>query len=490
MRSLSIVGVFVLSVLLSSDVTFADNGIKSSVVKIYTVVSKYNYYQPWQKRTQFEGTGSGCIIKGNRILTNAHVVSDSTFLQVKRSGDATKYVATVEVIAHECDLAILRVEDQRFFEGAVPLEVGDLPEVRDKVVVYGFPTGGDELSITEGVVSRIEHVNYSHSSAYLLACQIDAAINPGNSGGPVILADKIIGVAFQSFTAGENIGYMVPAPLIRHFLVDISDGTYGGIPELGIELQNMENPDLRKKYKLAANQTGVLVNRIEYTSPVKGVIKLDDIILSVDGTSVENDGTIEFRPGERTFMGYAVQKKFVRDVVNIDVVREGVSMRLPVVLTAKALSGRLVPYEHYDSAPSYYIRGGLLFEPLTKNFLQEWGNEWYNKAPINLLNYYFNGNITDSRKEIVVLVMVFADEINVGYHGWGNMVITKVNGKKIHSLHDVIEAFHSNKGEYNVIEDESSYKIVLSREKVNLFSDRILKRYNISSERSPDLQGM
>ena len=78
--------------------------------------------------------------------------------------------------------------------------------MRDKVAVYGFPTAGDEMSITEGVVSRIEQRNYAHSNANLLTCQIDAAINPGNSGGPVIKNDRIAGVAFQSSMRGENIG--------------------------------------------------------------------------------------------------------------------------------------------------------------------------------------------------------------------------------------------------------------------------------------------
>jgi S1-C subfamily serine protease len=135
---------------------------------------------------------------------------------------AKKYTARVETVSHECDLAVLRVDDDAFFSGVQPLALGDLPRMGDKVAVYGFPKGGDELCITEGVVSRVEYQYYAHSRAYLLACQIDAAINPGSSGGPVVRDGKIVGVAFQSLRSGDNIGYMVPVPRIQHFLKTLS----------------------------------------------------------------------------------------------------------------------------------------------------------------------------------------------------------------------------------------------------------------------------
>ncbi len=467
--------------------SYASSLIKRSVVKIYTVSSGYNYYQPWQKRAQQERSGSGCIISGNRILTNAHVVGNHTFIQVKRSGQAKKYVARVVNVAHQCDLAIIEVNDKNFFKGTKPIGISNLPEIRDKVAVYGFPKGGDELSITEGVVSRIEHVNYSHSNAYLLSCQIDAAINSGNSGGPVIKDSKIVGVAFQSFTSGENIGYMIPAPIVSHFLNDIKDGKYEGIPELGISLQNLDNPDIREKFGLSEKQSGVLINKIDYNSPVRGILKKDDVVLNIEEINIANDGTIEFRPGERTFFGYIVQGKFINDKISMKILRNKKLLTKTIKLTRQIDSERLVPYEQYDLAPTYYINGGLVFEPLTKNFLKEWGGEWYNKAPIALLNLYYNGVRNKKFTHVVVLVKVLADEINVGYHGWGSMVIVKVNNRTITSILDIVKAFEKNKGDFHVIEDLYGYRIILSRDKVEKFSSRILNRYNIKTDRSVDL---
>ena len=190
--------------------------IKDAIVKIYTVFSKPDYFRPWNTYTN-RRVGSGCIIKGNRILTNAHVVADRTFVQVRRYGQARQYRAKVLNVSHDADLALLTVTDKAFFLGVTPLEFTELPRMQQEVFVFGFPVGGDNLSVTKGVISRIEHRYYAHSSEYLLAAQIDAAINPGNSGGPVLADGRIVGVVMQMYMGRDNIGYMVPVPVINHF---------------------------------------------------------------------------------------------------------------------------------------------------------------------------------------------------------------------------------------------------------------------------------
>jgi len=466
----------------------AQTNVKESIVKIYTVFKSHSYGEPWQMSGQMSRTGSGCIITGKRILTDAHVVADSTFIQVKRAGEAKKYTAEVEAVAHECDLAILKVTDDAFFSGITPVEFGALSEVRHKVAVYGFPRGGDELCITEGVVSRVEHQHYTHGGAYLLSCQIDAAINHGNSGGPVIKDNRIVGVAFQA-GKGENIGYMVPVPVIKHFLKDIEDSKYDGIPGLAMSFQKMENPDIRCKYHMSKGQTGMLVNRIYPGSPAEGILKSGDVILSVEGADVENDGTIEFRDGDRTSFLYLIQNRFIGDIVEFEILRNNKIKHVRVKLTMPMNSCRLVPNEQYDAPPTYYIIGGLVFEALTYNLLDVWVKKCGKKRVLsNLVDYYIRGEPTRERGQIVVLVKVLADEINVGYHDHMCNVISYVNGKRISSIKDLVNAFESNGAEYHTIIDERGYQIILDRNKVHKSNGSILKRYKIDFDRSEDLR--
>jgi S1-C subfamily serine protease len=463
---------------------FSETKIIGTVVKVYTEYSKHNYQSPWKMGGRYSRSGSGCIISGNRILTNAHVVGDSTFIQVKRAGMAKKYAAEVEIVAHECDLAILKVKDESFFFGAEPIEIGSLAEVGDKVVTYGFPKGGDELAFTEGVVSRVEHLVYAHSFAELLSCQIDAAINPGSSGGPVIKKNKIVGVAFEA-GKGENVGYMVPVTVINHFLKDIEDGKYDGIPGLGVSVQKMENPAMRLKYSMSENHSGVLLKRIFPDSPAKGILKAGDVILSVEGKNIANDGTIEFRKNERTSFKYIIQNKFIDDTVEFEILRDGKYMNVKIKLSIPINYCRLVPSFQYDVAPTYYIVGGLVFEPLTFNYLFLWGAS---DAPCYLKNHFIYGEQTETRRELVVLVSILADEINVGYEDLVYNVISYVNGEKISTLKDLVKAVENNEGKYNVFVDEWGNKIILDKDEAAERNELILKRYQIPSGRSEDLR--
>lgn len=487
---LSIIIIGLILILFISSFSFAQSNITSSIVKIYTVYNKHSYFRPWQMMGQESLSGSGCIIEGNRILTNAHVVADAMFIQVKRAGQAKKYTAEVVIVAHECDLAILSVKDKSFFDGAVPIEIGELPEVGDTVATYGFPEGGDELAFTEGVVSRVEHQSYTHSKANLLCCQIDAAINPGSSGGPVIKEGEIIGVAFQA-GYGENIGYMVSVPVINHFLEDVKDGKYEGIPSLGTSWQKIENPDMRLYYKMQEEHTGVLLNKIYPGSPATGILRPGDIVLSVDGMDVANDGTIRFRENERTFFGYLIQNKFMGETAEFEILREGKVVKEKIKLTIPTNLCRLVPHEQYDEVPRFYIVGGMVFQPLTENYLNvrfednEYDSDYY---VFDLYPYYETGEPTEDRREIVVLASVLADEINVGYHDLRDTVISHVNGKKVSTLEDLVMAIRGNKGAYHVLVDKRGKEIVLDRKKMDARNELILKRYQIPFDRSEDLR--
>ena len=157
-----------------------------------------------------------------------------TNVRVRRHGESKKHTARVLHIGHECDLALLTVDDRSFFDGIQPLIFGGVPQLQRSVICLGYPIGGDNISVSKGVVSRVDVTEYAHAGEYLLAVQIDAAINPGNSGGPALLDDKVVGVAFESLDEGENVGYIIPVPVIQHFLQDVQvHGKYTGFCVVG-----------------------------------------------------------------------------------------------------------------------------------------------------------------------------------------------------------------------------------------------------------------
>lgn len=468
--------------------SYGNEDIKNSIVKIYTQSIRPYYSDPWTMNSPNSKSGSGCIIYGNRIITNAHVVSDHTLILVRKYGEAKRYKATLEFISHDVDLAILNVDDASFYEGTVPLKLDDLPNTQEEVVVYGYPKGGDTLSITKGVISRIEHERYANSSLSFLASQIDAPINPGNSGGPAIIDGKIVGIIMQTLGSSENIGYMIPTPIIKHFLKDIEDGTYDGFPGLGIVTQDIENEDHKLKYKMNENDTGVLVLYVVPGSASDGIIQEKDILLSVNGNKISGNGTVEFRPKHRTHFAYFIQLAQVGEKINVDILRNGKRKNVNIDLDTPINYNQLVKIE-YDVLPKYYIYAGLVFSPLTLNYLKEWGRNWSTRAPRDLISRLKTNYKKKENEEIVMLIRVLASEINQGYHSYENWVINKVNGIEINNLEELIEIVEKNGSQkFVTFENKEGNEIVINTSKAQEFNNTILNIYRINSDRSDNLK--
>lgn len=474
--------------------------LRRSVVKLFTVIKEPNYYRPWQLSYQATSGGSGCIVEGNRILTNAHVVTHQLFVQALKPGDSEKYTARVLHVDHDRETALLTVDDPRFFDGTIPVRFGEMPPCNANVTVYGFPIGGNELCVTAGVVSRIEVRTYTHSQRNLLAMQTDAAINPGNSGGPVFMNGELVGIAFQSYKRKdlEKAGYVVPIPIIRNTLEDLEDGNISGVPDLGIYWQKLENAALRSFFGLARDQTGVRVSRVLYGSSADGVLEIDDVITSINGSTVASDGTVALREHDRVQFEHLISQAQVGDRVEVVVVRRGQLRKVEVELAPYV---SLVPPPRPDRRPSYFIFAGLLFTTLSYEYVNEW--EWAREH--HRYGMFRNDAFpSERRREVVVIHQVLAHEINLGYHLMSEMVVERVNGIEIADMRDVVRAFASPQDNFHVIETDyhgprseshrsdyhSAYgtRIVLDASKAQRATLEILDQHGIPSDRSQDLR--
>jgi len=457
-----------------------DMSLTNAVVKIFVTTNRMDYYRPWQSKGIMASGGSGAIIEGNRILTNAHVVSDQTFIQVKKNADPKKYTARLVAIGHDCDLALLKVEDPHFFDNITPLEFGGLPKLQDSVTVMGYPMGGGKISITEGVVSRLEVTAYAQSSRQLLSVQIDAAINPGNSGGPVLQNGQLVGIAMQIYQAGQNIGYMIPTLIIEHFFKDLKDGRYEGFPMLGVDFKNTENATLREFYGITNEEGGVLISKVLPFSPAFNHLKEEDIILEVNDVPIGEDGTFPFRGKERLSLTHLVTKEHVGEDIALKIMRDQKIINLKIHLNSFVT---LVPHSHYFDEPPYFIYGGLVFTVLSVDLTHSWGNRWWEKAPLDLVYYAIGtGRLnTQEKEEIVVLLNVLPDDINVGYHGISNEIIVSVNGTNIKSFKEFVSRINENKTKeiYTILETERKSKIILNNSDIDKINEEILKRNSI-----------
>ncbi|XP_062106799.1 protease Do-like 9 [Humulus lupulus] len=461
-----------------------------AVVKVFCVHTEPNFSLPWQRKRQYSSSSSGFIIGGRRVLTNAHSVEHHTQVKLKKRGSDTKYLATVLAIGTECDIAMLSVSDDEFWEGVSPLEFGDLPALQDAVTVVGYPIGGDTISVTSGVVSRMEILSYVHGSTELLGLQIDAAINSGNSGGPAF-NDKgnCVGIAFQSLKHEdvENIGYVIPTTVIMHFIKDYErNGAYTGFPILGIEWQKMENPDLRSLIGMGPDQKGVRIRRIEPTAPESHVLKPSDVILSFDGVNIANDGTVPFRHGERIGFSYLVSQKYTGDSALVKVLRKSKILEFNIRL---ATHKRLIPAHIKGRPPPYYIIAGFVFSAVSVPYLRsEYGKEYEFDAPVKLLDKHLHAMAQSIDEQVVVVSQVLVADINIGYEDIVNTQILKFNGKPVRNLKTLANMVESCKDEYLKFELEYDQIVVLQTKTAREATLDILATHCIPSAMSDNLK--
>lgn len=488
----------------------AGGEIHSSVIKLFVSHCKPNYVQPWCSNAQTSSTSSAFPIKlasGEKILvTNAHSVEHTALVQVKKHMQEQKWVAQVISVAPDCDLALLKVPSPSFWKGLQPLDIClGLPNLQDDVAVVGYPTGGESLSVTQGVVSRVDLVEYAQSGSTLLGIQIDAAINSGNSGGPVVnKSGALVGVAFQNLSdedeGTENIGYIIPCEVLMHFVTDYKrHGRFTGFGSAGISFQTLEQSGLREWLGMTKGQSGVRVKSVDAAGPACGIVKPDDVVLCVDGQQIGNDGTTAFSRGRIPF-NYLLQKYFCGDSFELTLLRKsdsGNAGKLKVQVTLQ----RNMPFVSPEAGgphgmpgsmtPRYVIVGGLVFVPLSRPYFESaYGEDWAEKpgkVNIELLSLVSNGTKEATDHEPVLLTRVLASELTLGCQGMGSEIIDTFNGIKVRNLKHLADIEDESQGKYLHFTFKGKDDIVLDRVAAKKALPSILSQNMIHAARSKEL---
>ena len=361
------------------------------------------------------------------------------------------------------------------------------------------------------------------------------------TGGPALGSDgSVVGLAFQNLANADNIGYVIPTPIIRRFLEDVEDDWktaathmprprtrpgqtsapveetaeekaihHAGFCSLGIKCQPTDNPAMREYLGMGGDETGVLLTEVLELGPAAGRLQKDDVLMEVDGNKVANDGTVSFRGWERVAFDYIISLKRPGETVEMKIRRrnglegateteagdesdeDGTSPSLhhsEAIVVSFPVNPRapLVPVHQYDRLPSYYVYAGLVFSPLTQPHLQEFGDDWFNAAPRKLVDRALNDHPTSAGQEVVILSQVLADEVNAGYQGMHDLEVRAVNGKVVSSLRE-LKAEIEKAPEFLRLDFVNDRVLVISREEAERAHGRIMAKHRVPSRMSQDL---
>ena len=268
--------------------------------------------------------GSGVIVDASGlIMTNNHVIEGASEVKVALA-DKREFEAEVLLKDARTDLAVLRVKDGREKFTAIDLGNSDELQVGDVVLALGNPFGVGQ-TVTHGIVSALARTQVGITD-YQFFIQTDAAINPGNSGGALVdLGGRLIGVNTAIFSrsgGSQGIGFAIPVNMVKVVIASAkSGGTTVKRPWLGAKLQAV-TPEIAESLSLKRPVGALVASVVEKSPAARAGLKTGDLIVAVDGQSVDDQNAFDYRFATKALGGQA----------QLGIVRGGKDMKLAIAL--------------------------------------------------------------------------------------------------------------------------------------------------------------
>jgi len=281
---------------------------------------------------------------------------------------------------------------------------------------------------------------------------------------------------------------MIPTPVIKRFLQDISNGHYDEYPDLAITYAKLQNPAQRKFLGLKDDDRGILLSSVTATGPADGILYPGDVLLAIDGHPIASDANVEVE-GERAQFEEVVERKFKGDSVKIDILRNKRPMTVEIKLY-KPWPFSILGHS-YDVRPRYVLYGGLLFQPLNLDML-----EAYRIADLRVrhfFEYFVQDQLYLQHPDVIVLANILPDPINTYLAPFRDSIVYEVNGKKILTLDELANALNDSPYQLVIPMLGDGPPLVLNRRQVEAARQRIRTRYNVLKEQDleeqPELKG-
>ncbi len=480
-------------ILLSLGVSGASSSLRaeevaSSFVRVNATLQSYNFFRPWDKSAPSPRRGLGAVLEGNRVLVTAELCANATYVELENPENGIKAPAEIAAIDYEANLALLipAPDAPPVLEGRTPVELDTSVKAGDTVEIWQTEDNGNPIS-TEVDVIRVNVGRYFLPGSVFLIYQVKGSLQSRVNSFtlPTLRDGKLVGMLI-SYSSDEQVANILPAPIIKTFLDDLSDGSYAGFPSLGISFASTLDPVLREYYQIEDQEGGILIRKTAPESSAdKAGLQAGDVILSIDGQAVDSRGNYEDAEyGTLSFAHLVRGAAQAGKTIPAEIVRDGEVLTKEIKLLRRSPEEQLIDPYMFDRGPNYHVFGGLIFQELTQPFLRAWGNDWKTRAPSRLVNAILNPEKyeEEGRRKIVFLTNVVKTPSTLGYERAGSAIVETVNGKPILDLQDLVDAFQEiPESGIHEIKFESYPKIVHVDDRVSrMVNEQLLQRRIIS----------
>jgi hypothetical protein len=450
-----------------------------SFVSVEIHRKQYDYLQPWSKRVQ-TATKAALVIGPREILTTADDLADRTLVRLQKGGRGKWWNAEVKWVDYPANIAVITSTDEKFWTGLKPAALADPVRKDEDIQIIRWRAGNLEVRKAEFSRFTVSHANMS--DAVHVQLELSSEVEGIGWAEPAIAGNKVVGLVFGQ--SGNQL-QVLPSPFIRSIIVAQTRGHYKGLGYFDFTWQPAENPETLDYLKLEGEKRGVVVIDVPTKPGVPPILKPRDILLQVDGFDIDTQGDyVDPDYGHLLLENLSTRNKWAGDSVRLKIWRDRRLQDVEYRLPKSENAARLVPEAPFDQQPEYLIAGGLVFQPLTKNYLRSWGQDWERRAPFRLA-YFHNQDPTPERPAIVVLTQVLPDLYNLGYQESRQIVVEKVNGQKVNYLSDLQQAFKTPVNGFHILEfmkGDTLQRIVLDAATLDAATKRVLERFGIDND--------
>jgi hypothetical protein len=451
-----------------------------SAVALEVTRQVYDYFQPWSRQSQ-PVLKAGVLIGPRQILTTALDLDDSTLIRAQKGGRGRWWDAEVEWADYLANVALVTVREPGFWEGLRPVALARSIPAGTAARIVRWSAGTLEMRKAE--FNRFAVSNPGLTDAAHVFLELSADVAGAGWGEPAVDGNKVLGLVFAQT---GNLCQVLPAPFIGSILEARARGIYQGLGYFDFTWQPTENPDTHRYLRLEGEPRGVVVIEVPKKPGVEPVLKPRDILLEVDGFSIDIQGDyVDPDYGHLLLENLSTRKHWAGDTIRLRIWRDGRELEVGYTLPRAESAARLVPEAPYGQPPDYLVLGGLVFQPLTRNYLRSWGADWERRAPFRLA-YFRTEEPSPERPSIVILSQVLPDVFNLGYQDVRHLVVERLNGRRITDLRDLVQAVAEARDGFHVLEfmtGDSLQRLVLDTRQLEPATRRVLQVYGIDKDR-------
>lgn len=449
------------------------------VVRVNAVNQGFDFARPWAKKNPYSRRGTGAVLSSGKVLVTAELVADNNLVEVEIPRTGQRIPAQIDALDYHANLALLSVEDPAPLRGLGSFALDRGARVGDRVEILQVENNG-EIARTPGTVTTIGVLPYPNETLAALMFKVSSPLQSRDSSFvlPAERNGRLLGLLMR-YDARTQTADLVPSPVIARFLDFAKTG--GSFPRAGVTFSDLRDPGLRKHLGVPRDG-GVYVTGVLADSPAaKAGLKRGDVILGIDGHSLDQDGMYDDPAFGKILFSHLVAMTAPGESMDLEVWRDGGLLDVTLIPEVADPDEAISPPYLFDEAPRYIVLGGLIFQELNRGFLRQWGGNWRQSAPQRLVYLdAFQSELPADRGKIVFLSGILPGDETLGYNGLENLVVTKLNNKDIRSLEDLLAAAESPIDGFHKIEfEEDPGTIYLDAESIKASATQLAEDYGI-----------